>query len=71
MRITKGIASPAKFLVQADALVDLALHGKAFGGNAYLICDQFIVGRVHEKAMPTVKSTGTWRRHAGPIMSWG
>lgn len=56
MRITKGIASPAKFLVQADALVDLALHGKAFGANAYLICDQFIVGRVHEKAMPGFKN---------------
>lgn len=52
MTITKGIASPGKFLVQADALVDLAVHGKAFGANAYLICDQFIVGRVHEKAMP-------------------
>ena len=29
MTITKGIASPAKFLVQADALVDLSMHGKA------------------------------------------
>lgn len=56
MTITKGIASPAKFLVQADALVDLAIHGKAFGTNAYLICDQFIVGRVHEKAMPGFKN---------------
>ena len=56
MTITKGIASPAKFLVQADALADLALHGKAFGANAYLICDQFIVGRVHEKAMPGFKT---------------
>lgn len=52
MTITKGIASPAKFLVQADALVDLSVHGKAYGAKAYLICDQFIVGRVHEKAMP-------------------
>ncbi len=55
MTITKGIASPAKFLVQADALVDLSMHGKAYGANAYLICDQFIVGRVHEKAMPGFK----------------
>ncbi|WP_350601031.1 hypothetical protein [Pseudomonas sp. 65/3-MNA-CIBAN-0223] len=56
MTITKGIASPAKFLVQADALVGLAIHGKAFGANGYLICDQFIVGRVHEKAMPGFKN---------------
>jgi glycerol dehydrogenase len=52
MNITKGIASPAKFLLQADALMDLSLHGKPYGANAYLICDQFIVNRVHEKALP-------------------
>ncbi|EPJ76917.1 glycerol dehydrogenase [Pseudomonas sp. CFII64] len=51
MNITKGIASPAKFLLQADALMDLSIHGKPYGANAYLICDQFIVSRVHEKAL--------------------
>jgi glycerol dehydrogenase len=52
MNIVKGIASPGKFLVQADALKDLATHGKAYGATAYLICDQFIVERVREKALP-------------------
>lgn len=52
MAITKGIASPGKFLVQADALEHLAVHGKAYGAAAYLICDQFIVDRVRQKALP-------------------
>ena len=56
MTITKGIASPAKFLVQADALVDLALHGKAFGANAYLICDQFIAVSYTHLTLPTICS---------------
>ncbi|MCF5225412.1 glycerol dehydrogenase [Pseudomonas syringae] len=52
MNIIKGIASPGKFLVQADALKDLATHGKPYGAAAYLICDQFIVERVRKKALP-------------------
>lgn len=52
MNVVKGIASPAKFLMQADALRDLALHGKPYGARAYLICDQFIVSRVREQALP-------------------
>lgn len=52
MNITKAIASPAKFLVQADALKDLSAHGKAYGNRAYLICDPFIANKVEEKALP-------------------
>lgn len=52
MSVTKAIASPAKFLVQANALKDLSVHGKAYGNKAYLICDSFIVSRVQEKALP-------------------
>ncbi|TWI48264.1 glycerol dehydrogenase [Pseudomonas duriflava] len=52
MNITKGIASPGKFLVQANAINDLATHGKAYGAAAYIICDQFIVERVRQKALP-------------------
>lgn len=53
MSIIKGIASPAKFLVQADALMDLPVHGKAFGSRAYLICDSFMAGMVRERVLPT------------------
>lgn len=53
MNVTKGIASPSKFLVQTDALQDLSIHGKGYGNKAYLICDSFIVSKVQEKAFPT------------------
>lgn len=52
MSVIKGIASPTKFLMQADALGDLAQHGKAYGARAYLICDQFIMTRVEQNALP-------------------
>lgn len=51
MSVIKGIASPNKFLMQADALANLARHGQPYGDRAYLICDQFIMARVKQNAL--------------------
>lgn len=61
MNIIKAIASPAKFLMQADAIKSLANHGQGFGKNAYLICDQFIVDQIKEKAL--VGFNGEFKAH--------
>lgn len=56
--IPRSITSPKKFIIGQDLLSQLDVFIKDFGNNALLICDDFIVDRVQQDAMPCLEQAG-------------
>ncbi|WP_305829947.1 glycerol dehydrogenase [Photobacterium leiognathi] len=56
--IPRSITSPKKFIIGQDLLAQLDGFIKDFGNNALLICDEFILERVQQQAMPCLEQAG-------------
>lgn len=56
--IPRSITSPKKFIIGQDLLAQLDSFIKDFGNNALLICDEFILERVQQQAMPCLEQAG-------------
>lgn len=54
----KSVTSPRKFFVGKRLLENLGEYVKAFGDNAYVICDEFILDRAITEAGPSFNSFG-------------
>ncbi|PSV43945.1 glycerol dehydrogenase [Photobacterium sp. GB-36] len=56
--IPRSITSPKKFIIGQDLLSQLDVFIKDFGNNALLICDDFILDRVQQEALPCLELAG-------------
>nr|WP_017553201.1 glycerol dehydrogenase [Heyndrickxia coagulans] len=54
----KSVTSPKKFIVGNGLLANLYAFIKDLGDNAYVICDEFILGRAKEEAGKSVREGG-------------
>lgn len=54
----KSVTSPKKFIVGNGLLANLYAYIKDLGDNAYVICDEFILGRAKEEAGKSVREGG-------------
>lgn len=61
-KMARTVTSPKKFIIGAGLLGQMHDYVKDFGDNAFVICDEFILSRVIEEAIPGFaqeKLTGT------------
>ncbi|BDR35225.1 glycerol dehydrogenase [Photobacterium damselae subsp. damselae] len=56
--IPRSVTSPKKFIIGQNLLSQLPDYVKDFGNSAFLICDEFILDRVNQEAIPALQDAG-------------
>lgn len=57
-QFVRSVTSPKKFISGQNLLGNLNEHIKAFGDNAYVICDEFILERAKKEAGASIEGAG-------------
>ncbi|MDI2112884.1 glycerol dehydrogenase [Commensalibacter nepenthis] len=56
--LPRTVTSPKKFIIGSGILKELHEYIKDFGTNALLLCDEFIIERVHQDTLPYLHMAG-------------